>query len=146
MFVTEIARMKKMLTNTTDMEDSKDRKISVLLVEDDQSIVDLLTEALHEETSYHVASVPDGFQALRYIRTIKPELFLLDYALPSMNGLELYDQIRSIEGFESIPVVFMSAAPPEKVFQERNLQYIKKPFDLEELFNVMKHAHSEAIR
>ena len=51
---------------------------------------EFLVQALSEETPYLVAAVPHGFQALEVVKVIKPHLFLLDYLLPGMNGLECH--------------------------------------------------------
>ena len=63
---------------------------TVLIVEDDRDIGEFMVQALRLETSYHPLLASDGFQALKVVREIKPELLLLDYHLPSMDGLELW--------------------------------------------------------
>ena len=121
-------------------QEAKRQEKVILIVEDDKRIGYLLTETIQEETPYHVMFVPDGFQALKFIRTIKPHLFLVDYLLPSMDGLELYDQLHAAEEFKHVPVIFMSATPPTKELQERGDIYcIKKPFDLDEVLQAIEH-------
>jgi len=103
---------------------------TVLVVEDDADIGELLVQALKEETAYQAILVSDGFQALKFVRNIKPHLFLLDYQLPSMDGLELYDHLHSIKELEDVPVLFMSASLPEREIEYRHLIATKKPFEL----------------
>ncbi len=110
----------------------------VLVVDDDAAIGELIVEALKSEGSYRAAFVPDGFQALKFIRDIKPDLFLLDYQLPRMDGLELYDQLSTIENVKQVPVLFISASSSFNALKKRQLHYIEKPFELDELLNSVK--------
>jgi len=81
----------------------------ILIVEDDDDMRDFLEQALVLETPYHPVKVADGFAVLKLIHSLKPDLIILDYQLPLMNGLEVYDHIRTIHGFENIPVLFITA-------------------------------------
>ena len=65
---------------------------SILMVADDDTIGAFLILALRQETPYAVRCVPDGFEALRAIHEDKPDLLILDYQLPRMNGIDLYDK------------------------------------------------------
>jgi len=126
------------------LEETNDQEKVILVVEDDKRIGYLLIETIEEETPYRVMLVHDGFQALKTIRTIKPHLFLVDYMLPSMDGLELYDQIHEMEEFKYTPVLFMSATPPTRELQERGgICCIKKPFNLDELLQALEHCLAE---
>ncbi len=109
-----------------------------LIVEDDIAIGEVLVYAISQTTPYTVLSVPDGFKALEVIKGIKPDLFLFDYQLPRMNGIELYDLIRTIEGLEHIPAIIMSANLPEDAIKQRKLIGIKKPFELDELLDTIE--------
>lgn len=101
-------------THQTPGEDPAPLK-TVLLVEDNVAIRDALTMLLHETTPYQVISVPDGFAALKVVRTLVPHLVLLDYLLPGMGGLECLDMLRASKGMEQTPVILMSAGFPEGV-------------------------------
>ena len=59
---------------------------SILVVEDDSDIGLFLVQAISQETPHQALLVTDGFQALKAVASIKPNLFILDYWLPSMNG------------------------------------------------------------
>ena len=64
---------------------------TILIVEDDAFIGEFLERAISEETPYKPLVVSDGFEALKVTYDLKPNLFLLDYQLPRMDGIELYD-------------------------------------------------------
>jgi CheY-like chemotaxis protein len=111
---------------------------TILLVEDDLSIGELLMEILQEEGLYEVVLAADGFQALKVVKTIQPMLFVLDYQLPGMNGFELYDQLHTTEGLGDIPALFVSANVPLRELEKRHLQYIRKPFELDQLLDAIE--------
>ncbi|EFH85340.1 response regulator [Ktedonobacter racemifer] len=71
---------------------------SILIVEDDPVLGNLLLETFQEETTYQGYLTSSGERALMMLSTITPALFLLDYHLPGMNGLELADHLRRREG------------------------------------------------
>ena len=111
--------------------------LSILVVEDDESLGQFIVQAIHDETPYQAILATDGFQALKTITTLKPTLFLLDYNLPDMNGLELYDKLHSMEAFIAVPAIFMSAAMPANIVKKHDLLFLSKPFELDALLNTI---------
>ena len=68
-----------------------------------------------------------------------PHLLLLDYSLPDMNGLELYDWLQSFEHLKHIPTILMSARnPPIDEIHRRGIIYLRKPFAVTELLATIK--------
>ncbi len=112
-------------------------RTTILVVEDDTDIGFFLISAIELETSYSVIRATDGMEALRIIRTVEPSLFLLDYQLPGMDGIELYDKLHAVKGQETPPTILLTASSslPLDAIEERHLAYIQKPFDLEELIH-----------
>jgi CheY-like chemotaxis protein len=111
---------------------------TILIVEDDDSIGKFLVMALSLETPYVVMHVSDGFQALKVLNSIKPDLLITDYHLPRMDGLELYDLLQERRSTDHIPVIVMSAYLPEQEVEKRNLIGLNKPFELDELIDTVK--------
>ena len=116
---------------------------TLLLVEDDRAIGEFLVEALQLETPYQALLANDGIQALERVKTLVPDLFILDYQLPQMNGLELYDRLQATETFTQIPTLFMSAYAPRREIEQRGLAFLKKPFDLEDFFTMIEKLLAE---
>ena len=114
------------------------REKTILVVEDDTSIREVLVVVISQETPYHALIVPDGFQALNVIKDITPNLFLLDYRLPRMNGKELYNQLHTTKGLEHIPTIMTSTIALEQESQDANVTVCIKPFDLDELLAIVK--------
>lgn len=111
----------------------------ILVVEDDEANADVLKEALTLELSCVVRHVSNGGEALQAIESIKPNLIVLDYRLPVMNGLELYDRLQKVPGLSSIPVLFVSASSNLNEIKRRNLPILEKPFELDTLLDRLRH-------
>ena len=111
---------------------------TILVVEDDRSIASFIVEAIKQETSYQALFAFDGHHALKLLYDLKPDLVLLDYNLPRMNGLDLYDHIHAIKELEHIPALLISARPPLEEAKKRKLTCLKKPVALDELLQAIE--------
>lgn len=121
------------------MVHSETRIETILLVEDDEDIGEFIAQALKDETPYTVLHVTDGTRALDAVNSVKPSLFILDYQLPGINGIELHDRLHAIKELETIPTLIVSAnVPSRKDMQQRQIAFLKKPFDLNELFKAVE--------
>jgi DNA-binding response OmpR family regulator len=110
---------------------------TILLVEDDTTIADLLVQMITQETSHKVFVVPDGLQALELVRNIKPQLLILDYWLPTIHGIELYDRLHNTEGLEQVPTIMLSVNAPLREINQRQIMYMRKPFDMYKLLEAI---------
>jgi adenylate cyclase len=108
----------------------------ILIVDDEPFNLDLLEQELMDE-SYVIQRANDGFEALQKIESFNPDIILLDYMMPKMNGLEVLQQLRADERHKSTPVILLTA----KASQEDKVRgldagaddYVIKPFDAIEL-------------
>lgn len=111
---------------------------SILVVEDDEHIADLLRFLL-ERQGYQVNVRADGRSALTLINTsdTAPCMILLDVMLPFIDGFELVGAIRRRAGWESIPLVMLTAKTTEadivRALDAGADDYIVKPFQPNEL-------------
>jgi DNA-binding response OmpR family regulator len=115
------------------LENGRTSVKTILLVEDDPIIAELLVQMITQETDYQVFVVPDGPEALNLVRNIKPQLFILDYWLPSIHGIELYDRLHNTKGLEQVPTIMLSVNAPLREIKQRQIIYLRKPFDMYEL-------------
>jgi DNA-binding response OmpR family regulator len=106
---------------------------TILLVEDDSSIGSFLEEAIEQETPYRAIVASDGHAALKLVRHFTPCLFILDYGLPDMNGIELYDRLHLNHALATIPAILITASRqlPQQQLHQRQLIAFKKPFELD---------------
>lgn len=122
-----------------------DGKKTILVVEDDDDTQTFFTQALSMFTAYHIEVVRNGSEALEIVKHIKPDLFILDYRLPSMNGIELYDHLHAISKLEDIPAIIISAVTFEQVkedIESRQLGLLEKPFDLDVFLDMIEQTVS----
>jgi DNA-binding response OmpR family regulator len=110
---------------------------TIILVEDDTTIAELLVQMITQETSHQVFAVPDGPQALELVRNIKPQLLILDYWLPTIHGIELYDRLHNTEGLEGVPTIMLSVNAPLREINQRQIIYMRKPFDMYKLLEAI---------
>ena len=110
-------------------------KKTILLVEDDPGNGAFLVQAISQETPYQVLLITDSFRALEVVRHIKPNLFIIDYYLSTMNGIELYDQLHANSELEALPAIILSARFEEHLheIEQRQLVGLSKPLELDEL-------------
>ena len=107
--------------------------ISVLIVEDDRNIAELLQMYLEKE-GYAVTVAPDGGQGLSKFRAIKPDLVLLDVMMPVMDGWAV---CRAIRADSQTPIIMLTAKgeTDDKVngLKSGADDYITKPFEMKEV-------------
>jgi CheY-like chemotaxis protein len=106
---------------------------TVLYVDDEPDIREVVQMSLSLVDGLDVQICESGERALKVLPELRPDLVLLDVMMPGMDGPSTLQQLRSMPGFESIPVVFMTAkAMPQEVARFRELgavAVIAKPFD-----------------
>jgi len=112
----------------------------ILVIDDEQSILDLVTAYLRRE-GFEVHAAMDGPGALRAARAFKPDLIVLDIMLPGMDGLEVLAHLRR----ESDVYVIMLTAKSEETDKIVGLSvgaddYVTKPFSPRELVARVKAA------
>jgi cyclic di-GMP phosphodiesterase len=110
----------------------------IVLVDDDEEIGTLISELIHEHAKHEVRHHVTGHQALQAMSTSPSHLFILDYNLPDMSGLELHDQLHTMEHLRNVPTLLISSVkPPLRELQKRAITFLAKPFDLMELLKTI---------
>ncbi|MBR5591409.1 MAG: response regulator [Kiritimatiellae bacterium] len=103
----------------------------ILVVEDEEPIRLLITMNL-ESAGFRVAKAKDGFQALEAVRAQRPDLVLLDWMLPGINGLDVLRKMQQEPQLASIPVIMLTAKSEESDIvlglEMGAVDYITKPF------------------
>jgi CheY-like chemotaxis protein len=108
---------------------------TILVVEDDADNQAFFAALFSEVTVYHYQMATDASQTVNFAKEIKPSLFIVDYRLAGMNGLELYDLLHTTPGLEDVPALLVTAAQLEALrpeIEKRQISAIEKPFDLDE--------------
>lgn len=84
------------------------KKEKILLVDDEQDILDLISYNLEKE-GYRVATATNGQEALDVVRSFAPDLILLDVMMPEMDGIETCVEIRKLEFMNAPLIAFLTA-------------------------------------
>jgi CheY-like chemotaxis protein len=115
--------------------DSDDKKGAILIIDDDETIRQMLKLALEMQdyTVYTAANGKDGLLELRKIPT--PCIILLDLMMPEMDGWQFVNTLTSEKELSSIRIFVMTAFP-EKASTLTVAGVIRKPFDLDQLFEI----------
>ncbi len=107
----------------------------VLLIDDDARMLRLLKGYL--EDTYTVFPIKGGNAALSFLQENKPDIILLDYMMPALDGPHTLELIRQSEGCADIPVMFLTGVTEKNKMQEcmskNPVAYMVKPVAKEEL-------------
>lgn len=126
------------MTQSVEHAEAHTQVKTVLIVEDDIHIGEVLVQAIVQETPFIAMLAQSGDEALNLVKNIKPSLFILDYQLPRMNGIELYDVLRANAALTNVPVLMISAQLPVKELQKRNIKSMNKPLDLDDFLQTIE--------
>lgn len=116
----------------------------VLIVDDDHAIAEALADALADE-GYDAAVATNGEKALEAMRAARPDAVLADIMMPVLDGIELVERMRGDDTLKDVPVALMSAAAPTALRRQTDVsRYLKKPFALSDLYDVVAELVGEA--
>lgn len=110
---------------------------SVIVVDDNTNNLHVLANILRNN-GLKVATVKDGFKALKFIKQKKPDLILLDIMMPEMDGYEVCKRLKNDSDTVEIPIIFITALNNTedkiKAFEHGCVDYIAKPFRKKEVY------------
>ena len=115
--------------------------LNVLVVEDDESIRNVITDVL-EERGFSVAQAANGAQALDQLTVMRPDVMVLDLLMPVMHGWDFMESYVERTGGESIPIVVVSVNPalPRSFNRFGVHSVVAKPFDVDDLLESVEQA------
>jgi DNA-binding NtrC family response regulator len=116
---------------------------TILIVEDDEDTLVLYAEALSTFARCCLYLARDSSEALQSIEHIQPDVYILDYRLPGINGIQLYDQLHALARLEHVPAIIVSAFSSENLtrdIESRKLIRIEKPFDVDVFEDTIRRA------
>ena len=106
----------------------------VLVVDDSPDTVRLLTDVL-DGVGMTVTVALDGAAALKIATRLRPDIVLMDAIMPGMDGFECCRRLKSLSGFDNVPIIFMTglSEPKDSVrgFQAGGADYVNKPIDID---------------
>jgi len=117
-----------------------DRK-RILVIDDDLPLRGMLAAALRQH-GFQVLLAGDGAEGQRALTIHKPDLVLLDLAMPNVNGWDFLQRLRETGHLGRTPIIVVSAhlrIDPQAVLQMGVSAILPKPFNLPDLINLIEH-------
>ena len=127
--------------------DGKDHRVSpvakkcVLVIDDDLPLRGMLAAALRQH-GFQVLLAGDGAEGERALNIHKPDVVLLDLAMPDVNGWDFLQRMRETGRVGSVPVIVVSAhlrVEPQAILQMGARAILPKPFELDDLIGLIEH-------
>jgi DNA-binding response OmpR family regulator len=112
---------------------------TIVIVDDEFGLADVLAATL-SDIGFRVLSAANGEQGLEVMAEHPPDLVLLDYMMPLLDGAGVLKAMRADPKLAAVPVIMMSAAP-ESVVRVRCQGYtafLRKPFDFEAILSAVE--------
>ena len=110
----------------------------LLIIDDEASIVEGIA-ALLEQDGIEVEAIGSGVEAARAITSFHPDVVLLDFGLPDMDGSEVYAHIRELD--RTLPVIFATGHGDRRILQDGlndpRTRFLQKPFEVADLLEMM---------
>lgn len=117
----------------------QEQEKTILIVDDDRDVGELLRSIIVDQTRYRVIWIAESDLALEAAPHLKPSLILLDYVMPTLDGLKLFDYMQGLEHIRGVPVVLISARAsiPFDQLEQRGIHFLSKPFEMDELLDLV---------
>lgn len=112
-------------------------KIKVLIVDDDAEIVELMVDVLNRDGRMEIRTASSGYDAGLLTQQFMPDVIILDYMLPDVNGNIVCQTIKRNPQFEHIKIIIVSGVVNQDEIQDLlsagAADFIKKPFNISQL-------------
>ena len=126
--------MRFMKENQIPLDQLDSGKKRVLVVDDDEAIVDMFSDLLTRDGRFEIQTAQTGYEAGIITEKFRPDIILLDFKLPDINGNAVCRTIRANPRYEHIKIIILSGvADPEEVEELQSAgidDFIRKPFDI----------------
>jgi two-component system OmpR family response regulator len=123
----------------------------ILVVDDTPALLDVIRKALEEE-GYQVRTCLESRYAVEIAQEWRPDVIMLDVVMPEVSGWEVLAELRADLSFSRTPVIVCTAYVAEAMGRlaelkgpDQHLGLLPKPFDLEELLEVVDSVTSAAL-
>ena len=119
----------------TDALESGKKKL--LIVDDDQDLVELISDAFERDGRFDIRTANNGFDAGMQVKEFRPDAVVLDVMLPDINGREVCQRVRSDKTLDSVKIVCISGMVENDRVEELRASgandFMQKPFATEKL-------------
>jgi excisionase family DNA binding protein len=128
--------IKFMKENNIPLDNLETGKRKVLVVDDDAEIIELISDVLVRDGRFDIRTASSGYDAGILTEQFRPDLILLDYMLPDVNGNIVCQTIRKNPDFEEIKIIIVSGVIKQdeidQLLKSGAEDFVRKPFNLDE--------------
>jgi excisionase family DNA binding protein len=133
-----------MRDNSIPLDNLDSGKRKVLIVDDDAEIVELISDILSREGGFEIRTASSGYEAGMITQQFRPDLILLDYMLPDVNGNVVCQTIRKNPEFENTRIIIVSGVIKQdeidQLLKAGAQEFLHKPFNVSELLEKVNAA------
>lgn len=119
----------------------------ILIADDEPDMLQVISYRLKKQ-GYETILAVDGKEALEKIKQHKPDLIIVDYRMPILNGFELAEVVHNLEEVSSIPIIVLTASAeimtPDELAKHYINDHLTKPFEFAHLLQAVKKHLKEA--
>ncbi|MCI0572708.1 MAG: response regulator [Myxococcaceae bacterium] len=108
----------------------------ILVVDDERSILEVLTDVLEGE-GHRVVTACNGHEGMECLRRMRPDLVLLDWMMPQVDGRQMLAAMREHSAWAEVPVLVMSAGRLSPAERSHIPYFLAKPFELDALLELI---------
>lgn len=135
-----------MKANQIPMDLLETGKKRVLVVDDDDAVIDMFNDLLSRDGRFEIQTATTGYDAGILTEQFRPDILLLDFKLPDVNGNVVCRTVRANPNYKHMRIVIISGvADPDEVAELRAAgadEFIRKPFDI----NVVIHRIADLLK
>lgn len=114
-------------------------KRKVLIVDDDEELVELLSDVFERDTRFDIRTANNGFDAGMLVKEFRPDLVVLDVMLPDINGKEVCQRVRSDDTLEAVKIICISGMVEQDKIADLKAaganDFMHKPFAVDKLLD-----------
>ena len=114
----------------------------ICIIEDDNKFLELYIAIFSQMKDIEIIYAENGVEGLKLIKSVNPDMVILDYNLPILNGVKICKELRAIDNFKKIPIIIVSSSPirgdKEKIFREAGFdRWLEKPLNIPEFKSII---------
>lgn len=132
----EIGPAKLWFLKTKEKEKAEEKKVKVLVVDDDRNVITIIKDSLEPE-QFKILEAVNGKEALGMVFAESPDILVLDIMMPDMDGYKVIEELKKHDSTKNIPIIILSAKTniddKLKAMNQGIDDYIIKPFDPREV-------------
>ena len=135
------ALLKFMKENDIPLDNLDGGRIKVMVVDDDPEIVELFVDVLTRDGRFDVRTARSGFDAGLVANEFEPDVVVLDYMLPDINGNVVCTRLRGESKFDHVKIIIVSGVVNQREIDELLNsgadEFVKKPFNIDKIVDLM---------